>query len=431
VQLNLFSAANVFASLSRSLIKNELIFLFKNFNIIIMENMNFTNWIRYSATFRVAVVGVLALLLLIPVGMVKNLIYEREYTKKEAVSEISQKWGERQTIAGLILSVPYKKYIINEKNERVSVIQYAHFLPENLTINAELKPQIRSRGIFDAVVYSTEINFSGKFAKINLKDLGIKESETDWSKAFVSVGISDTRGIQENIKLNWNNTSLEFKPGIQTNDVVRFKGNNYDEKPYAGGRVKFMQRSVSPPDMTNRIGHSSGISAQLPTSIKNKNVDNYKFSFHLKLNGSQDLQFVPLGRTTEISLKSDWRAPSFSGAFLPDAREVAKTGFNASWKILDLNRGYPQSWLGNKYNIYSSASGVKLLAGIDDYAKTARAAKYALLIIALTFLVFFFGEVFNGKKIHPIQYILVGLSLVLFTRFLFGFLKLPDLVWRI
>lgn len=382
-----------------------------------MDNRNITHWIRYSVSFRIAVVGILALLLLIPIDMVKNLIYERESTKRVAVSEISQKWGGQQTIAGPILSVPYKKYTINEKGERVGVTQYAHFLPETLLIDGELKPQIRSRGIFDAVVYSSEINFSGKFARANIRDLDIKDTDADWSKSFISIGISDTRGIEDNIKLHWNNTEILFKPGVQTNDVVRGNAqNNYEMEPYYGKRAELQFQSVPPPTM--EIGQSSGVSAFLPASIKSENIEGYEFSFKLNLNGSQDIQFVPVGRTTEIVLKSDWIAPSFSGAFLPDTREVTDNGFEASWKILDLNRGYPQSWLGNTYNIYSSASGVKLLAGIDGYTKATRSTKYALLTIALTFLVFFFVEVFNRKKIHPIQYILVGLALVLFYTLL-------------
>ncbi len=381
-----------------------------------MDNKNITYWIHYSVTFRIIVVGILALLLLIPVEMVKNLVYERGTTKRIAVAEISQKWGEQQTIAGPILSVPYKKYVVNEKGERSTVTQYAHFLPETLLIDGTLKPQIRSRGIFDAVVYSSEINFSGKFAwpDIYIYDFGVEN--VDWENTFISVGISDTRGIEENIKLSWNGEISEFKPGVQTNDVIRSLGNNYEEMPYRGKIAEFQMRSVTPPP--TEIGQSSGISAQPLSGIKSRNIDGYEFSFKLNLNGSRDLQFVPVGRTTEIALKSTWDAPSFSGAFLPDTRNVTDEGFDASWKILDLNRGYPQSWLGNTYNIYSSASGVKLLAGIDGYAKTQRSVKYAILIIALTFLVFFFAEVFNRKKIHPIQYILVGLAIVLFYALL-------------
>lgn len=382
-----------------------------------MNNTSFTHWIRYSVTFRIAVVGILALLLLIPVGMVKNLVYERESTKRIAVAEISQKWGEQQTIAGPILSIPYKKYAINEKGERVSVTRYAHFLPETLLIDGALEPQIRSRGIFDAVVYSSEINFSGKFKQPNFRDFNAGIQNVDWEGAFISVGISDTRGIEDNIKLNWNDVEIPFKPGVQTNDVIRGnEQNNYGTEPYYGKRVELQVRSVQP--LTAGIGQSSGISAQPLSGIKSDNIYGYEFSFKLNLSGSRDMQFVPVGRTTKITLRSDWDAPSFNGAFLPDTRDVTESGFEASWKILDLNRGYPQSWLGNTYNIYSSASGVKLLAGIDGYTKTQRAAKYALLIIALTFLVFFFAEVFNRKKIHPIQYILVGLSLVLFYALL-------------
>ena len=125
-----------------------------------------------------------------------------------------------------------------------------------------------------------------------------------------------------------------------------------------------------------------------------------------------------MGRTTEITVKSDWNAPSFSGAFLPDKRTVTDNGFEAFWKILDLNRGYPQAWTGSAYDIYSSASGVKFLITVDDYKKASRSVKYAMLIITLTFLVFFFAEVFNKKRIHPIQYILVGLAIVLFYALL-------------
>ncbi len=382
------------------------------------------NWIRYSVTFRIAVVGILALLLLIPVGMVRNLINQREFTKKTAESEISQKWGGQQTIAGPILSVPYKKFMINGRGERVAITQYAHFLPEKLSINTAIKPQIRSRGIFDAVVYSSEINFSGKFTRPNIKDLGIKEGEADWSKAFVSVGISDTRGIEDNIKLDWNGSAVEFKPGVPTNDVIRGGVQNYDMEPYYG-KMERQQRLIVP-SPTRNAGQNSGISARLPL---NESVGEYQFSFKLNLAGSRDIQFVPVGRTTEITMKSDWNAPSFSGAFLPDKRTVSEKGFEASWKILDLNRGYPQAWLGGAYNVYSSASGVKLLITVDDYKKAQRSVKYSLLIIALTFLIFFFSEIFNKKRIHPVQYILVGLAIVLFYALLVSISEVAGFGW--
>ena len=51
---------------------------------------------------------------------------------------------------------------------------------------------------------------------------------------------------------------------------------------------------------------------------------------------------------------------------------------------------------------------------IDDYHKSMRSAKYGVMCIALTFLIFFLVEILNKRRIHPFQYALVGLGLVLF-----------------
>ena len=382
-------------------------------------NMNNMDWVRYSVTFRIAIIGILALLLLIPVSMVEDLIYERERVSEEAVSEVSQKWGEPQVVAGPVLSVPYKKYITNEKGERVSVTQYVHFLPQELSINSVVEPQIRSRGIFDVVVYSSEIDFSGKFAQSDIRDLGIEDIKVDWDNAFISLGISDVRGIQDNVKINWNGDELQFKPGIQTDDVLR-------NVIQSGGRADTVGLAI---DKKTNLGQNSGISARLPEGVEEGNGFGHTFSFKLNLNGSQEIQFVPVGRTTEVALKSSWGSPSFNGAFLPDMRTVGDDGFEASWKIFDLNRGYPQSWIGDTHNIYSSAFGAKLLITVDGYKKATRSVKYALLIIALTFLVFFFAEAFNKKRIHLIQYILVGLSMVLFYALLVSISEITGFGW--
>jgi len=389
-----------------------------------MNNLNtnesISNWMRYSVSFRVAVIGVLALLLLIPVAMVQDLIRERQNRQEFAVMEMSQKWGGEQTIAGPILSVPYKKYTHNGKGETIVTTRYAHFLPESLNIDSTLNPEIRSRGIFDAVVYSSEIDFSGNFKNIKLSNLGVNPADVDWANAFLSLGITDTRGVGDNVNLKWDNANIQFSPGVKINDVVR-TADKYASNPI--GRPDFYEpysKFAPEPIRPVRSGQSgSGVSTRLPSQLTVANASNtHSFSFKLKLNGSQNIQFAPVGRTTEISMKSDWNAPSFSGAFLPDTRTVTDEGFEAFWKVLDINRGYPQSWLGSTNDVYSSAFGVKLLTGVDGYTKSTRSAKYALLMISLTFLVFFFVEIFNKTRIHPIQYILVGLALVLFYSLL-------------
>ena len=144
------------------------------------------------------------------------------------------------------------------------------------------------------------------------------------------------------------------------------------------------------------------------------------FSFSLQLQGSQFLGFIPLGKETNVTLSSNWQDPSFSGSFLPDNRTVNKEGFSAEYKILELNRNYPQFWIGSRNikNIESSSFGVDLLLPMNDYQKAMRSAKYALLAIVLTFLTFFLVEIFNKKEVHPFQYILVGFALCLFYTLL-------------
>src|SRR3989339_596146 len=168
-------------------------------------------------------------------------------------------------------------------------------------------------------------------------------------------------------------------------------------------------------------------------SMVDGNKIKYKYELNLVLNGSRDLEFVPIGRTTEVRLASTWTDPSFQGSFLPNKYNLNENGFSADWKILEINRNFPQSFLGtmtldegtntafNKYEeaiqvggVQSSSFGVRLLVVADEYQKTVRALKYAIMILSLTFLILFFFEAINKKRVHALQYILIGLALSLF-----------------
>jgi inner membrane protein len=127
---------------------------------------------------------------------------------------------------------------------------------------------------------------------------------------------------------------------------------------------------------------------------------------------------MPVGRETTVQVGGSWGNPSFVGAYLPEERSVEPNKFLASWKVLHLNRNYPQQWTGASVNLKESAFGIKLLMGLDEYQKTMRSAKYAIMFIVLTFLSFFMAEVLNKRIIHPIQYVLIGLALTIFYTLL-------------
>ncbi len=347
-----------------------------------------SNWIKNSLTIRLITIGILILFLLIPVSMVKNLIKEREYRQQDAIEEVSSKWGEKQTVTGLVLTVPYNTYskVFDTKTEKYNLIksrEYAHFLPDQLTINGEVLPELRYRGIYEVIVYNSKLNLTGSFSNPTFEEWKITDENILWEDAYISMGLSDLRGLQNKISLNWNGKQYDFNPGIESNDVIR-----------------------------------NGISCRIPVYPKKTGAFDKNFSLELNFNGSSALNFIPLGKSTNVSIKSPWKNPSFDGAFLPDEREINKDGFTAKWDVLHLNRPYPQSFRGSTRGIQNSSFGVNLIVPIDEYQKSMRSAKYAVMFITLTFLLFFFVQILNGVRIHPIQYIIVGLALCVFYTLL-------------
>ena len=331
----------------------------------------------------------ITLVLLIPTSMIRSLITEREATQNEAIKEVSSKWAEQQTISGPFVSIPYYRYVkeVSSKDSAEKIVQvkdYLHILPSQLNISGNINPEKRYRGIYEIVVYNSKLEISGTFNKFDLAALDIQPKDIFFDKAEFVVGIDDLRGIEEQINLSWNNQSISFNPGVSSDDVVK-----------------------------------SGINAVVKMDPKDSST--YQFKLSLNLKGSQLLYFTPVGKVTDINLSSDWPNPSFNGAFLPDKREISEKGFKANWNILHLNRNFPQVWTGSQHTISKSSFGIDLIWPVDNYQKSYRSIRYAILFIGFTFLVFFFIEVLNKVFIHPVQYILVGVALIVFYTLLLSF----------
>ena len=322
-------------------------------------------WIRDSVTVKLISAGFIALVLLIPAALTTELVRDRSATQEEAAAEISESWARTQTITGPVIMVPY------ETEEEG--VQYAYFLPDDLQVTGTVAPEKRYRGIYEVIVYSSELMIGGRFSPPDFSEWSIDPESILWNEAVVATGVSDMRGIEDQISLQWNGQDYDFRPGLEEESVLR-----------------------------------TGMTARAPVQEAGA------FQFSLRLRGSDSLYFVPVGKETSISLNSTWDAPSFGGAFLPDTREVSGTGFTARWHVLDLNRPYAQAWRGTTTGLMESAFGVRLLLSVDHYRKTLRAATYAIVVIALTFLTFFLSEIYFERRAHPFQYLLVGLALCLF-----------------
>lgn len=338
---------------------------------------------------KISFIVVLILLLIVPTFMVEQLITERNQRQKESIQEVSEKHARAQRVSGPILTIPYA--IPREDGKGTRAQGLFHVLPEQLNISGELNPEKRKRGMYETVVYGSSIHVDGVFDNIDLEASNLKEENLHLSKAYVTIGISDLKGVTKQVSIKMNNQSYMFQPGVISSHVI------------------------------DRGMH---VYCKLDSTLQKQ-----KFAFDLKLNGTDYLRFVPIGKETSVKLSSSWKDPSFSGNFLPSKRKVAKDGFTAEWNVLSMNRNFPQSWTDTKYSIDNTGFGVDLDLGVDVYQKTMRVAKYAILFVALTFLVFFFVEIINRILIHPIQYTLVGISLVVFYVLLLAFSEQIDFGW--
>ena len=336
--------------------------------------------LKDSLGIRVFLIAFIILVLLIPVLRIQSLIRERQMRRDQAVMEVSEKWGYRQVLSGPVLNLPYKTWIEDEEGVRREEIGYIHFLPEELNVEGSLQPTVRYRGIYEVILYASELKISGQFPALDLAETGIDEDRVIWRDANLSFGIRDMKGIRDIIQVRWDDTELDSNPGVSSPDVF-----------------------------------SSGIQTRIRLDRPDRP---HPFSMNLRLNGSESLSFIPAGKITKVELNSGWNNPSFTGSFLPDTREIRQDGFSASWKILHLNRNFPQVWTGEQPSLSESVFGVNLLMRVDEYQKNMRTSKYAALFIGLTFLALFIIELLSGRAVHPVQYLLVGLGLALFYSLL-------------
>jgi inner membrane protein len=338
--------------------------------------------LRASVTVKLLFVGFLVLLLLIPMGMIESVIYERNHLYVAAKQDIMNAWGREQTIGGPILTLPYRSAYTDDKGIKRVRQALAHLLPEKLSVRGHLDTQTRYRGIYQVPVYTANLKLSGRFAAPAIARLGINPRDVDWDEAYLSVAIADARGIKDPMTLHSNLSGGNFEPG-----GIKVRG--------------FDPQVIVPVTELN----SSGV----PSDIQ--------FEFQLKLSGTEKLAFLPVADRTEVLLTSTWPSPSFVGAYLPERRDIDAEGFTAKWKVLHLGRSYPGEWRDGEIpaeRIADSAFGVNLFIPVSTYQKSTRAAKYAVLFIGLSFLAYFMFEIFGNLRLHPFQYLLVGFANCLF-----------------
>ena len=370
---------------------------------------------RHTTTLKVIVVGILTLLLLIPLSMISSLIYERLDTKRNAELEITSKWSGEQIITGPCIVIPYTQEI-KQKDKQELVRKNLLLLPNEMNVTVDAKVEKRKRGIYDVSLYSSELLLTGTLNMDEIAKTGIKPEDMQLNQARVIMGISDLKGIREGVVMQLGAQNYDFEPGIPVENL------HTDTDPIGGKSFYERDLQVTSPNLSTGI-FSAGLNVKIDSiAMKDLAQGTLPFTINLYLNGSQGLFIVPIGKTTTAKVKSDWPTPSFGGDFLPANHNVTDEGFTANWKIIDLNRSFGQTVNAENATainqMATSAFGVKFIQSVDQYQQNERSAKYAILIILLTFVVVFFIEVLKKKAVNPFQYLLIGLALVLFYSLL-------------
>ncbi len=359
-----------------------------------MENKNgkFSTWLKESITSRMLVVGILILILLIPLQFVKELIYERGARQSEVIREINEKWGNEVILSGPILKVPYKTYkkteTFNAETKKYvtkteTIIKTAFVFPDNLDIKADIKTKNNNLSIYNTVVYTADMDVSGTFPEIDLSPQDIKPEDIMWDKVNIVIQTSNIKGIKSSMEVNLDGTPMAMNPKFT--------------KEY----LNTIQSVVIP-------GFEIMAKKEMP------------FSFNAKINGSERLQFIPIGKETKVAMSSNWHSPGFNGNYSPmdEGRSITDTGFTAQWEVFQINREFEQVFFQALPDLTRFAFGADLIVPVNEYQQTERTAKYGFLVIGLTLLVFLMIQIGSKLYIHPFQYVMIGLALVMFYTLL-------------
>ncbi|MEZ7011721.1 cell envelope integrity protein CreD [Aeromonas sp. S13(2024)] len=338
--------------------------------------------VKQIFTHKIFLLLLLSLLLMVPVQSIMELNRERQAYRSQAIHSIMASSSGPQRLMGPIIVQPYTRSVTVEQEGKRFVRQeqiYRYLLPEQLDIRANMEVTPRKLGIYQAQVYQTRLSLSGRLptaAQLQESAPLAGDSELVAGKPYLSLVLSDARGINSVPELQLGTQRIPFAPGARLGDAL------------------------------------AGIHAPLDS------LPQQDGTFHLELNlqGMNTLDIVPLGKESTLQLAGNWPHPNFIGDFLPGSRTLSPQGFEANWQTSwfasDMETRFNRMMNGGDSNL--STFSVSLVQPVDHYQLNERAAKYALLFIGLTFISFFMFELLKGLRVHPIQYALVGMGLAIF-----------------
>jgi inner membrane protein len=361
--------------------------------------------------FKLFLAILVAMALTIPLFSIWLLVYDRQSQEQEATNSITAGWGGPQVMAGPVLVIPYRATAtetVVQNGQSVTrtnqVTKELTLAPEAVDLSTDLRPDVRKRSIYEAVVYDAAVSGRARFAfPPDLARSGVDPAQMDMTHAELRFGLSDPRGLGANPRVAAGGHALRMLPGGGS----------------GGGR-----------------GFFAWIDA---TSLKSQPL---QVDFAYDFRGNAALSLAPQAGDTRWTVKSTWASPSFGGDFLPTGRSVSEKGFEATYRVGNLalgrslvSTGDPGSsnlvdkvpatanYAGTPADSVDSVqtASISLIQPVDLYSQVNRATKYGFLFIGFTFLALLMFDVIGGVRVSTVEYLLMGAALVLFFVLLLAF----------
>lgn len=365
---------------------------------------------RQAAWIKPAIIFVMMLVLLIPLGFISSLVSDRVEYQQEAEASIMEPVGGEPVLEGLVLSIPYDIYVEDTDSDGKVIAKgketdYIIAVPESYALEMQINPYHLSRGIFTVPIFNGEVAVNAVFSKFQFKHFNIEEKNIRYKDAVLILGIRNKKTLTASPTLCGNGESL--------------------------------REALTEPAGASPFRHA--VYYALPEALVRSG---FSLTGSLAVQGGNSLCIMPLAVDNSFKMHSSWTAPSFSGGWLPQNRSIDESGFSADWRISGLSTEFPRSWKAQdfkaaqtdgsdddyRYRRASSRSdstpeAVKIgfIAPINHYSQVTRCITYALLFLAVPFLAIFLCELWSAVQIHPVQYFLIGIADILFYLLLLSF----------
>ena len=328
----------------------------------------------------------LAVLMIIPALFVFSLVAERKHREADVMKKISAQVGGHQTFLGPVLAIPYT---VAPQIPGDSTKQGLYLIfPTQASVTVKTTTQQRRRSIFKVPVFQANLNFNASFDLTGVPNAAPTNAVLHWNQAELVVGVSDPRGALSDAQLAANGTTSTLAPATVAPNLDL----GGDQNP-----------------QLNLVLFGAPAATLATPNTKFNGTSTLHFS------GAQQISLLAYGKTTHVTMQGDWPSPGFEGGFLPLHRAITPHGFTADWSVPFMARGVAaEGPLSSMSGLAATTLGVKFVEVANPYQSVTRSLKYIPLFLGLVFLSYFIFEATTGKRVHPAQYVLVGIAQIIF-----------------